>query len=396
MLMELRRGWPLLLAMAVAVCPVRRLEAAGRSKDVTFRKTVIDPVFRSEGVAVADVDQDGHLDIIAGNFWYESDPKEGSWTPHAIRPAQTFDPATGYSNSFLNFAADVNGDGWPDQILIGFPGDKAIWAENPRGGPGPWKEHLIWHSACNESPAFADLLGNGRPVLVFPYDERQMAWYESGPDPTQPFTCHLIGGPGDPGTQRFSHGLGVGDVNGDGRPDVIVREGFWVAPSDPRSGEWKFFRADLGANCAQMHVFDVNGDGLPDVISSSAHEIGIWWYEQRKGSNGPEFVKHLIDDSFSQSHSLVLADMNGDGLPDLVTGKRFWAHGPTGDVRPGDPAVLNWYEMRREGGKPTWIRHEIDHDSGVGTQFVVADVNGDGKLDIVTSNKKGVFYFEQE
>src|SRR5437763_12984984 len=220
MRMESRRVLLLLAAMALAASAVGRLDAAGRRTGVTFRKTVIDPVFRSEGVAVADVDRDGHLDIIAGNFWYESDPKGGTWTPHAIRPAETFDPATGYSNSFLNFAADVNGDGWPDQILIGFPGDKAIWAENPRGGPGPWKEHLIWHSACNESPAFADLLGNGQPVLIFPFDERQMAWYEPGPDPTQPFRCPLVGAPGDPGTQRFSHGLRGGDVNGDGRQDV--------------------------------------------------------------------------------------------------------------------------------------------------------------------------------
>src|SRR5262245_30193853 len=117
MRMALRPVW-LLAAAALAVSAVGRLDAAGRRREVTFRKTVIDPVFRSEGVAVADVDRDGHLDIIAGNFWYESDPKEGSWTPHEIRPAQTFDPATGYSNSFLNFAADVNGDGWPDQILI--------------------------------------------------------------------------------------------------------------------------------------------------------------------------------------------------------------------------------------------------------------------------------------
>lgn len=144
-----------------------------------------------------------------------------------------------------------------------------------------------------------------------------------------------------------------------------------------------------------MVVYDVNGDGLPDVVSSSAHGKGVWWHERIKGGKDAEFRRHTIDDTFSQSHALVMADLDGDGQPEFVTGKRWWAHGPNGDVEPNAPAVLYWYGFRRVGDKVEWTRHTIDTDSGVGTQFVVADVNGDGRPDIVTSNKKGVFLFLQ-
>lgn len=358
--------------------------------EVRFRKIVVDREFRSEGVAVADFNRDGRLDFCAGNFWYEA-PR---WTPHEIEPAQKFNAAEGWSNSFQNFAYDVNGDGWPDQIVFVFPGKEVIWRENPgRNSSAPWKEHVIYPNTGNESPLLASI--GGRPALIFGVDESQMAWFE--PTGRGDFVRHLISEQSAPGTKRFSHGLGLGDVNGDGRADVIVTKGYWEAPAAPRADSlWKFVSADLGPDCAYMYAYDVNGDGLPDVISSSAHGIGVWWYEQKRGANGPEFVQHVIDDTFSQSHSLVLTDLNGDGLPDLITGKRFWAHGPKGDVRPADPAMLYWYELRRDRAhKVEWVRHEIDNDSGVGTQFVVADLNGDRRPDIIIANKKGVFVFEQ-
>src|SRR4029453_6851189 len=169
---------------------------------------------------------------------------------------------------------------------------------------------------------------------------------------------------------------------------VLFPTGLGEPPAPPRQTNWKFVPANLGDECAQMHVYDVNGDGRNDVISSSAHNIGVWWREQQSAG---KFVPHTIDGRFSQSHSLELADINGDGLKDIITGKRFWAHGPTGDVNPGDPAVIRWFELRREGREGReirWVKHEVDNDSGVGTQFVVADVNHDRLPDVVTSNKK--------
>jgi hypothetical protein len=359
---------------------------------ITWKKTRIDSQFRSEGVAVADVNRDGRPDILAGNLWYESP----SWIPHNTAPAQKFDGATGYSNAFLVFADDVDRDGWPDEIIVGFPGDKAVWRRNPgRNAIGAWQEFPITDSACNETPAFADLDHDGHPELITPYKENQMAFYSPGPTPEKGWVQTLVGEPQKIGTQRFSHGLGVGDINGDKRPDIICKDGYWQAPKHIRKDPWTWVPCKLGPDCATMFTYDFNHDGRRDVFSSAAHQIGVWWWEQVKGSNPPEFKQHVIEQSFSQSHSDVMVDINGDKQPDFVTGKRFWAHGPNGDVNPGDPAMLYWFEFKRHKGEVTWVRHEIDNDSGVGTQFTWAQMNDDDYPDIVTSNKKGVFLFEQ-
>ena len=391
------RRFPALLLVPALLMFLPPAGAFFSARTISFKKIVLDREFRSEGVATADVNRDGRTDVIAGNLWYEAP----AWQAHEIQPVQQFDAANAWSNSFINFAADLNGDGWPDQIRIDMPGThKVVWHENPQGKAVHWPAHTLARNACNESPAFAPLFNAGKnPALIFALDDQQMMWFEPGRDATAEFIAHPISTAEKkgPGRYRYSHGLGIGDLNGDGRSDVIIKDGYWEAPKDPRSGPWNFVKANLGDDCAQMQVYDVNGDGLNDVISSSAHGIGVWWFEQRKGANGKaEFIRHTIDDSFSQSHSLMLADLNGDGLKDIVTGKRFWAHGPKGDVNANDPAVLYWYELRREKGAAKWIRHEIDNDSGVGTQFVIADVNGDKLPDIVTSNKKGVFVFLQQ
>ena len=374
--------------------------------DITWKKTIVDKVFRSEGVAVADVNRDGKMDILVGDVWYEAP----DWQMHEIREVMKLgDGAHTYSECFACWAEDINGDGWPDLIVIPFPGKPCHWYENPKGGAGHWKEHEIWHSACNETPLYADLLGNGKRVLIMGWqpkgkeNEGQMAWFTPGADPTRPWEMHPISEPSSPGhvipgTNRFSHGLGVGDVNGDGRMDVICTEGWWEQPERDDGKPWKFHRAKLGDACADMHAGDLDGDGKPDVISSSAHNYGIWWYQQRPGKDGePTFLKHdLFLKLFSQSHALHYVDMNGDGLKDLVTGKRWWAHGPNGDIAPNDPAVLYWFEAKRsKDGVIEFVPHQIDDNSGIGTQFVVQDVNGDKLPDIVISNKKGVFLFEQ-
>jgi len=375
---------------------------------VRFQKIILDKTFRSEGVAVADVNRDGKPDILAGDVWYAAP----DWKMYEIRPVGQYDGSKGYSQTFVNFAQDVNGDGWADSIIIGLPGEPCRWYENPKNKPGHWKEMIVANSACNETPLFADLLGTGQPVLVFAVrPEGLMAWFSVPKDLEGLWDMHVIAGPNAPGTDRYSHGLGVGDVNGDGRNDVLITEGWWEAPQarpEPGRGDraqtnWQFHPAKLGPACANMLVYDVDGDGDSDVITSSAHNYGIWWFEQKAGANGSEFTQHVIFNDFSQSHAIILVDINGDGVKDLVTGKRYFAHQGK-DPGGYEPVVLYWFELRRgqlaalaagQGGRVEFIPHKIDDDSGVGTQFEVADINGDGRPDIAASNKKGVHIFLQ-
>ncbi len=375
---------------------------------ITWKKTVLDKRFLSEGVAVADVNKDGKMDVLNGELWYEAP----DWKPHRIRPGKENyrdGDKNVYSNSFACWTEDLNGDGWMDLIVVGFPGAPCQWYENPKGKDGLWKEHTIWHSACNETPIYVDLFGNGKRVLLMGWqpkgkeNEGQMAYFTPQEDPTKVWQMHPISEPSTkghviPGTHRFAHGLGAGDVNGDGKLDVLCTGGWWEQPAKLAEKPWKFHPAKLGDACADMFAYDIDGDGKADILSSSAHNYGIWAHLQRPGAGGePAFLKKdLFPRLVSQTHAMHCVDINGDGLKDLVTGKRFWAHGNRGDADPNAPAKLYWFEAKKSGdGLIDFVPHEIDDDSGMGTQFTIADVNGDKLLDVVTANKKGVFLFEQ-
>lgn len=381
----------------------------------TWKKIQLSDQFWSEGANIGDFNKDGKMDVVSGPYWWagpdyktrhEFYPAAKFWKLGKLSQIQVpgFEGALGhnntYSDNFFVFTHDFNKDGWDDILIYGFPGQDASWYENPKneGGTSPWKRHKVFDVVDNESPQWGDITGDKLPEIVS--NSRGTFGYASPEwnDPTKPWTWHAVTPKG--GWQRFTHGMGFGDVSGDGKPDLLEAKAWW---EQTPGGEWTKHAANFGDGGAQMYAYDVNGDGLNDVITSiQAHGHGLSWFEQKKDGAKISFTEHRFvgktakDNKygvvFSQLHAVDLVDIDGDGLKDIVTGKRFWAHGAHGDADPNGPAVVYWFKLVRQAdGSVDWIPHLIDNDSGVGTQVVAADANGDGLPEVIVGNKKGTF-----
>ena len=369
----------------------------------SFEKKVLSSEYYCEGADFGDLNRDGVMDIVSGPYWYEG---PGYSRKREIYPAVAQD-RNKYADNFFSFVRDFDRNGWNDVLVIGFPGTPAAWYRNPGRDDldRPWQKHVIFDQVSNESPNFKNLVGDERPELVCARDGHYGYATVDWEHPETPWIFHSISG--NVGARKFAHGLGIGDVNGDGRLDVLVRDGWFEQPAtlsgDPIWEKHSFLFSEPGG--AQMHTYDVDGDGDADVISSrEAHGYGLAWFEQVKEEGRITFKEHRIMGAtpeenphgvaFSELHAVELFDMDGDGLKDIVTGKTYWSH-HTGSKGWNDGAVVYWFKLVRNAGQVEFVPNRADDDSGIGRQVVVGDVNGDRLPDIVVGNMKGTFVLLQ-
>lgn len=375
------------------------------ARQPTFVKQTLDAEFYSEGINYGDIDGDGNEDIVAGPYWYPG-PQFTEQRAFRAPRGTPFDPS-GDSDCYSIFLYDFNQDDWLDIFSVRLPGgSEGVWYENPQGAEGYWTEHLAYGTIDNESAALVDIDADTRPELVT-NSNGYGGWAQ--PDWSRPTEPWVFRGVTEQGSwARYTHGIGVGDVNGDGRADLLLPEGWWEQPAAAGSQPWvehpqAFWGQELPTESyggAQMFTDDVDGDGDNDVVTSlQAHGWGLAWFEQT--SDG--FVKHLVMNTrdeeaqygtaFAQLHAVALGDLDGDGLKDIVTGKRKGAHGNGLGAELDAPAVLYWFKLVREPGGARYEPKLIDSEAGVGTQVVVADVNQDGLPDILTAARAGAFLF---
>jgi putative membrane-bound dehydrogenase-like protein len=356
------------------------------------------PDFHAEGAAVGDLNGDGVPDLAYGPFWFAGPDFAEA---RRFTSGEAFVAEKGYSDNFFSFIHDIDGDGHPDILVFGFPGKEARLYLNP-GDPASstdWRMFPVAEQVANESPHFVDLVPGGLPEIVCAR-ANAYGFYEAGEDPTQPWTWHAISETGEAATP-FGHGLGVGDLDGDGRLDLVEKAFWYQQPADPRAGPWqkhKWAHLPYGGGGAQILVHDFDGDGQADIVTSyNAHGYGLGWFRQYEPG---KFERHdLMGESstqnpfglvFSQMHALALADIDGDGRFDFVTGKRHYAHQGRDPGGLQDP-VLYWFRNTLDaGGHVEFVPHFIHRGAGVGVELKIADLDGDGRPDLVSSSKKGL------
>ena len=364
----------------------------------SFERKQLTNEYYSEGAHAGDINKDGVVDVVYGPFWFEGPEFTKKHEFYAPKPQNR----EAYSDHFFAWIYDYNGDGWNDIFTVGFPGTPAFVYENPAsaGFEHHWTKHQVFDWVSNESPQLTNLVGDERPELVCTRDGFFGFATVNWDRPWEQWEFHPISE--QITDKRFGHGLGVGDVNGDGRLDILHAKGWFEQPEkSAEAARWRqhdvAFTTSYGG--ADMFAYDVDGDGDNDVITSNAaHDFGLTWYEQIRKDGETTFQPHVIMGThpsenryglvFTELHSVNLVDMDGDGLKDIVTGKTYYSHhqgSPMWDAG----AVVYWFKLVRSKAGVDWVPYQADGEAGIGRQLSIVDLQSDGLPDIIVGGMKG-------
>jgi hypothetical protein len=454
--------------------PIKYKTMPGQLK---YTKKVIHTQFLAESCSIADYNNDGVPDVSSGRIWYQG---PDFVTQHPFRDGHGALPRngtprieinTGVSDDWADYPFDVNHDGNTDIINIAQcdvpettdtnpkigtvqPHASAYWYQNPgpagQAGDPKWTPHLIHADVRLEQHGFLDINADGFPEIFGACSKctpnETKGYYQADPaNPNNPWLYHAV-------TQHYTfpfnglgwmHGMGGGDLNGDGKVDIVERDGAWLQQADGSFNQTPCTAKGVPAGCgfvrqdfydgvigagqkgaSHMYAVDMDMDGIADVVAADwAHGEGLFWYKQ--GADG-KFTKYKFMGNagekaaygayFTEPHALQVADMDGDGRPDVVTGKMRFAHpkeendpDPTGvpyiyvfknvaakDPNSGAPITLqpvrvdgvDAYAATGPGSEGT-----PEAGMGVGRQLAVGHVNTDGILDICVGTKVGLAVF---